>query len=37
MGEIFRVLKARGKLIVIAEVYRGANTKMAQLCERYAP
>ena len=36
MGEVFRVLKSSGKLIIIAEVYRGANTKMAKLCEKYA-
>ena len=36
MREIFRVLKAGGKLIVIAEVYKGANTKVAQLAEQYA-
>lgn len=35
--EILRVLKPGGKLIIIAEVYKGANTKMAELCERYAP
>jgi ubiquinone/menaquinone biosynthesis C-methylase UbiE len=34
--EIFRVLKPGGKLIVIAEVYKGANTKMARLCEKHA-
>jgi ubiquinone/menaquinone biosynthesis C-methylase UbiE len=37
MREILRVLKPGGKLIIIAEVYKGANTKMAELCERYAP
>ena len=36
MREVFRVLKSSGKLIIIAEVYRGANTKMAKLCEKYA-
>jgi len=35
--EIFRVVKPGGKLIVIAEVYKGANTKMARLCEKHAP
>jgi len=37
MQEILRVLKPGGKLIVIAEVYKGANTRMARLCEKYAP
>ncbi|HXW57504.1 MAG TPA: class I SAM-dependent methyltransferase [Candidatus Cybelea sp.] len=37
MREIFRVLKAGGKLTVIAEIYRGANTRVAKLAERYAP
>jgi len=37
MREIFRVLKPDGKLIVIAEVFKGANTRMAKLCEKYAP
>lgn len=36
MREVFRVLKSGGKLIIVAEVYRGANTKMAKLCEKYA-
>jgi ubiquinone/menaquinone biosynthesis C-methylase UbiE len=36
MREIFRVLKTGGKLIIIAEVYKGANTNMARLCEKYA-
>ena len=36
MREIFRVLKPGAKLTVIAEVYKGANTKMARLCEQYA-
>jgi ubiquinone/menaquinone biosynthesis C-methylase UbiE len=34
--EIFRVLKPGGKLIVIAEVYKGANTTVAKLAEKYA-
>jgi ubiquinone/menaquinone biosynthesis C-methylase UbiE len=37
MREILRVLKAGGRLIVIAEVYKGANTRMAKLAETYAP
>lgn len=36
MCEIFRVLKTGGKLIVIAEVYKGANTSVAKLAERFA-
>lgn len=37
MREVFRVLKPGGMLILIAEVYKGANTTMARLCEKYAP
>lgn len=36
MREIFRVLKTGGKLIVIAEIYKGANTTVAKLAEKYA-
>jgi len=36
MREIFRVLKPGGKLIIIAEVYKGANTTVAKLAEKYA-
>src|SRR5262249_20338473 len=36
MHEIFRVLKPGGKLIVVAEVYKRANTRIAKLCEKYA-
>jgi SAM-dependent methyltransferase len=35
MREIFRVVKPGGKLIVIAEVYRGANTTVAKLAEKF--
>jgi SAM-dependent methyltransferase len=35
--ELLRVLKPGGKLIIIAEIYRGANTKTAQLAEKYLP
>jgi ubiquinone/menaquinone biosynthesis C-methylase UbiE len=36
MREILRVLKPGAKLTVIAEVYKGAHTNMARLCERHA-
>jgi ubiquinone/menaquinone biosynthesis C-methylase UbiE len=34
--EIFRVLKPSGTLIIIAEVYKGANTTVSRLAEKYA-
>lgn len=34
--EIFRVVKPRGTLILIAEIYKGANTLAARLAEKYA-
>jgi ubiquinone/menaquinone biosynthesis C-methylase UbiE len=37
MREVLRVLKPGGALIAIAEVYRGADTRIARLCEKYAP
>jgi len=37
MREIFRVLKPGGRLIVIAEVYKGASSTMAKLVEKHAP
>jgi ubiquinone/menaquinone biosynthesis C-methylase UbiE len=37
LREVFRVLKPGGTFVVIAEVYKGANTTMAKLCEKYAP
>jgi ubiquinone/menaquinone biosynthesis C-methylase UbiE len=37
MREVVRVLKPGGKLILIAEVYKGAITKVAKLAEKYAP
>lgn len=37
MREVFRVLKPGGALILIAEVYKGANTTVARLAEKYAP
>lgn len=36
MREIFRVLKHRGMLMVAAEVYKGAGTKVSKLAERIA-
>lgn len=36
MREVFRVVKPGGKLILIAEIYRGANTLAARLAEKYA-
>lgn len=36
MREIFRVLKPGGTLILIAEIYKGANTMAARLAEKYA-
>jgi ubiquinone/menaquinone biosynthesis C-methylase UbiE len=35
--EVFRVLKPGGKFIIVAEVYKGANTRMARMCEKHAP
>jgi ubiquinone/menaquinone biosynthesis C-methylase UbiE len=37
MHEVFRVTKPGGMLIIIAEVYKGANTTIAKLAEKYAP
>ncbi len=36
MREVFRVLKPGGTLILIAEIYKGANTVAAKLVEKYA-
>lgn len=36
MREIFRVQKPGGQLILIAEIYKGANTTAARLAEKYA-
>lgn len=36
MREILRALKHGGKLILIAEVYKGANTMASKLAEKYA-
>ena len=37
MREVLRVVKPGGSLIVIAEVYKGANTRMARMVEKYLP
>lgn len=37
LGEVFRVTKPSGTLIVIAEVYKGATTRVSELAEKYAP
>ncbi|HEV2400452.1 MAG TPA: class I SAM-dependent methyltransferase [Candidatus Sulfotelmatobacter sp.] len=35
MCEVFRVLRLGGKLIVIAEIYKGANTAVAKMADKY--
>lgn len=35
--EVFRVVHPGGRFLVIAEVYRGAPTTVARLCEKHAP
>ena len=37
MREVFRVLKPGGTLIIIAEIYKGAQTATAKLAEKYLP
>jgi SAM-dependent methyltransferase len=37
MREVLRVLKPGGTLIIIAEIYRGAQTATAKLAEKYLP
>jgi ubiquinone/menaquinone biosynthesis C-methylase UbiE len=37
MREIFRVLKPGGSLAIVAEVYKGAQTRMAKMVEKYLP
>jgi ubiquinone/menaquinone biosynthesis C-methylase UbiE len=36
MREVFRVLKPGGTLILIAEVYKGAGTRVSKFAEKYA-
>ena len=36
MCEMFRVLKPCGKLIIVAEIYKGANTMASRIAEKYA-
>ena len=36
MREVFRVLKPGGTLVLIAEIYKGANTTAAKFAEKYA-
>lgn len=36
MREVFRVVKPGGTLVLIAEVYKGANTTVSKLAEKYA-
>jgi len=35
--EVLRVLKPGGTFVLIAEVYKGANTVAARMCEKTAP
>jgi ubiquinone/menaquinone biosynthesis C-methylase UbiE len=37
MREVLRVLKPGGMLIIIAEIYKGAQTRTAKLAEKYLP
>ena len=36
MREVFRVVKPGGTLVLVAEVYKGANTTVSKLAEKYA-
>lgn len=35
MREVFRVIQPGGKLIIIAEIYKGANTPVAKMAEKH--
>lgn len=37
MREVWRVLKPDGMFIIIAEIYKGADTRIAKLAEKYLP
>src|SRR5262249_60948076 len=37
MREVLRVLKPGGRLIIIAEIYRGAQTRMAKVAKKSLP
>jgi ubiquinone/menaquinone biosynthesis C-methylase UbiE len=37
MREVLRVLKSGGALLIVAEIYKGANTMTAKLAEKYLP
>ena len=37
MREVLRVLKPGRRLIIIAEIYKGAHTRMAKVAEKYLP
>ncbi len=37
MCEVWRVLKPGGRLVLVAEIYKGANTTAAKLIEKHLP